>query len=261
MLWRGVWPQDKNSATIRVLAVCNRGSPLFVEVHIVYKKNSLHVYFNSATARTACHDAVLTYCCTSCNGTTAADNSAYPTHLLFAVSLLFADNTTKSNPTVTSHCTKGARLRVYWPRPPTTGRARPAHRMYLPSPARTDSQLVIYHLYLAPRLHILYELYASTHSTAECLICSESNMLELPHRVHSHHGMAGCAICSESHMSEVPHPCATKIKVRNHLKNRSHGGAMTRTITVCGRWMVQGCPSGGQAMPPGGDASRTELPL
>ena len=41
------------------------------------------------------------------------------------------------------------------------GPCPPAHRMYLPSPARNHSQLVVYHLYLAPRLHMLYELYVA----------------------------------------------------------------------------------------------------
>ena len=37
----------------------------------------------------------------------------------------------------------------------------------------------------------------SHHSTAGCLICSESHMSELPHRdVRSHHSMAGCVILS-----------------------------------------------------------------
>ena len=109
------------------------------------------------------------------------------------------------------------------------GPCPPAHRMYLPSPARNDSQLVVYHLYLAPRLRP-HRGVRSHHSTARCLICSESHMSELPHRgVRSHHSMAGCVICSESHMSELPHRGVRQNEKSNHLIHFPHRGRSHRT--------------------------------
>ena len=94
------------------------------------------------------------------------------THLPSAVSPLFADNTTNQLDSYrhqslhytyrcfkyrTRHQTSSCVLAE------TThhGPCPPAHRMYLPSSARNDSQLVVYHLYLAPRLHTLYQLYVA----------------------------------------------------------------------------------------------------
>ena len=90
------------------------------------------------------------------------------THFPSAVSPLFADNTTNQLESY-RHQSLHYTYVKYRTRHQTSSRVLaettyhgpcpPAHRMYLPFPARDDSQLVVYHLYLAPRLHMLYELY------------------------------------------------------------------------------------------------------
>ena len=68
------------------------------------------------------------------------------------------------------------------------------------------------------------------HSTAGCLICSESHIMELTHRgVRSHHSMAGCVICSESHMSELPHRGVRQNGKSHHLIHFPHMGRSHRT--------------------------------
>ena len=79
-------------------------------------------------------------------------------------------------------------------------------------------------------IHVGRKGVCSHHSTAGCLICSESHMSELPHRgVRSHHSMAGCVICSESHMSGLPHRGVRQNRKSNHLIRFPHWGRSHRT--------------------------------
>ena len=55
----------------------------------------------------------------------------------------------------------------------------------------------------------------SHHSTARCLICSESHMSELPHGgVRSHHSMAGCDLFRVTHVGVTAQGCASEREIK-----------------------------------------------
>ena len=168
----------------------------------------------------------------------AADNSVltYLRHTSLPPFLLSSQTTpqTNSNRTVTSRCTvptgtssteQGTkRLRVYWPRPPTTGRARRhiacTYRPRLEIIHRSSSTTSTSHpastcctnsTLLSPSkssasLSSTSPAGSNVGSTSFCAAMMRFSLTARPHRgVRSHYSTAGCLICSESHLSELPY--------------------------------------------------------
>ena len=187
---------------------------------------------------------MLTYCGTSCNGTTAACNSV---HTNDTPAVFLSSQTTpqtNSNPTVTSRCTvlevqsKARNVYVVCTGRSYPPRAVPAGTSNLPllPLARDDSRLVVYHLHLAPRRYgRVFDLFGIAHVGVTAQGCAFTQYGRVCGLFRSAHvGVIAQGCTSErkiksfnsfsaqgsvsSHMPESSHPCAIKIKVRNHLK-------------------------------------------
>ena len=170
-----------------------------------------------------------------------------PTYLPFAVSPLFADNTTTKLEPYRHHSLHYTYF-VYR-RGDTTyhGPCPPAQPMYLPSPARmihssspTTSTL---HPASTSQHGRVFDLLGIAHVgvTAQgCAFTSQHGRVCDLFRV-PHVGVTAQGCASEMEIKsfnsfsaqgpESSHPCAIKIKVRNHSKT-DRTGVMTRTITV-----------------------------